>query len=33
MSIRIMEVIRRLSEVKDSKSIEFIKGQRMTDIK
>jgi hypothetical protein len=33
MAIRIMGVVRRLSEIKDAKSIEFIKGQRMTDIK
>lgn len=33
MSIRIMEVIRKLAEIKDAKTVEFIKGQRMTDIK
>jgi hypothetical protein len=32
MSIRITEVIRKLSEVKDAQSVEFIKGQKMTRI-
>jgi hypothetical protein len=32
MSIRIMAVIRKLSEVKDAQPVEFIKGQNMTRI-
>jgi hypothetical protein len=32
MSIRIMEVIRKLSEVKDTRSVESIKGQKMTRV-
>lgn len=32
MAVRISEVIRKLTEIKEARSIEFIKGQRMTDI-
>lgn len=32
MSIRIRDVVRKLAEAKEAKSIEFIKGQKMTDI-
>src|SRR3989304_2298199 len=32
MAMRIQAVIRKLSEIKDAKSIEFLKGQKMTDI-
>jgi hypothetical protein len=32
MAIRITAVIKKLAEIKDAKSIEFIKGQKMTDI-
>gem|GEM_PF-3559342 len=32
MSLRIMAVIRKLSEMKDETSVEFIKGQKMTSI-
>jgi signal transduction histidine kinase len=32
MAMRITEVIKKLAEIKDAKSIEFIKGQKMTDI-
>jgi hypothetical protein len=32
MSIRIMSVIRKLSEVKEVRSVEFIKGQKMTHV-
>lgn len=32
MAIRIMDVIRKLSSIRDTKSVEFMKGQRMTDL-
>ncbi len=32
MAMRIRDVVRKLGEIKDIKSIEFIKGQKMTDI-
>jgi C4-dicarboxylate-specific signal transduction histidine kinase len=32
MAIRITAVIKKLAEIKDAKSIEFIKGQKMADI-
>lgn len=33
MALRITDVIQKLSVIKDAKSIEFMKGQRMTEIK
>jgi len=32
MAIRIAEVIRKLTDIKEARAVEFIKGQRMTDI-
>ncbi len=32
MAMRIRTVIKKLGEIKDAKSIEFLKGQKMTDL-
>ena len=32
MAMRIRDVVKKLTEIKDAKSVEFIKGQKMTDI-
>jgi hypothetical protein len=32
MAMRIRDVVKKLTEAKEAKSVEFIKGQKMTDI-